>query len=136
MLLNLLSNAIKFTPYGGQITVIVRKIKEAHELSFDDASLVDKVVNHPDKQFLEIQVQDTGIGIHQNDMPKLFKLFGFLESTKQINSKGIGLGLHITKKITKMFNGNIICRSKFGNGSNFIFIVALENYEIDSSGSI
>ena len=56
MLLNLLSNAIKFTPYGGQITVIVRKIKEVHELSFDDTSLVDEVVNHPDKQFLEIQV--------------------------------------------------------------------------------
>ena len=63
-------------------------------------------------------------------MPKLFKLFGFLESSKQINTKGIGLGLHITKKIVKMFNGDIICNSKEGIGSNFIFIVPLSNNEI------
>ena len=58
-------------------------------------------------------------------MPKLFKLFGFLESSKQINSKGIGLGLHISKKITKMFNGDIICHSELDKGSKFTFIVAL-----------
>ena len=60
-------------------------------------------------------------------MPKLFKLFGFLESTKQINTKGIGLGLHITKKITRIFDGDIICRSKKGKGSNFIFVVAIDD---------
>ena len=74
---------------------------------------------------MEIQVKDTGIGISVDDMPKLFKLFGFLESTKQINTKGIGLGLHITKKITRMFDGDIVCISKKGQGSNFIFILAL-----------
>ena len=58
-------------------------------------------------------------------MPNLFHLFGFLESTKQLNTKGIGLGLHITKKITKMFDGDIICHSKHGHGSKFIFIVAI-----------
>ena len=58
-------------------------------------------------------------------MPKLFKLFGFLEATKQINTKGIGLGLHITKKITKMFDGDIVCHSQHGNGSNFTFLMAV-----------
>ena len=56
-------------------------------------------------------VEDTGIGINPKDIPKLFKLFGLLESTKQINTKGIGLGLHITKKITRMFDGEIVCHS-------------------------
>lgn len=58
-------------------------------------------------------------------MSKLFKLFGFLESSKEINVKGIGLGLHISKKIVKMFNGEIICRSQANEGANFVFIVAL-----------
>ena len=58
-------------------------------------------------------------------MSKLFKLFGFLESTKELNTKGIGLGLHITKKITKMFDGDIVCHSNYGLGSNFIFVVAI-----------
>lgn len=59
-------------------------------------------------------------------MLKLFQLFGFLESTKQRNSKGIGLGLHISKKIAKMFEGDIICQSEVGKGTNFIFIVAMD----------
>ena len=48
---------------------------------------------------LEIQVIDTGIGIKQEDIDKLFKVFGFLDTTKEINTKGIGLGLHISKMI-------------------------------------
>ena len=61
-----------------------------------------------------MSVEDNGVGIKVEDLPKLFKLFGFLESSKQINTKGIGLGLHISKKITKMFDGDIICRSQYG----------------------
>jgi signal transduction histidine kinase len=44
-------------------------------------------------------VVDNGIGIRQEDMGKLFKLFGFLDTTKELNTKGIGLGLHISKMI-------------------------------------
>ena len=57
-------------------------------------------------------------------------MFGFLNSTKQLNTQGIGLGLHITKKIAKMFDGDIICLSEQGNGSKFIFILALNDNEI------
>lgn len=66
------------------------------------------------------------MGIKEEDLPKLFKLFGFLESSKSLNTKGIGLGLHISKRITRMFNGDITCSSVYGKGSNFIFLVALE----------
>lgn len=60
---------------------------------------------------MEVSVQDTGVGIKPQDQKKLFKLFGFLDTTKSINSRGIGLGLMISKKIIKMFEGDIICRS-------------------------
>ena len=48
---------------------------------------------------IEIEVKDSGIGIKKNDQKNLFKLFGFLDSTKELNTQGIGLGLHISKLI-------------------------------------
>lgn len=65
-------------------------------------------------------------------MPKLFQLFGFLEATKQLNTKGIGLGLHITRKITRMFDGDIVCHSQYGKGTNFIFLMALAADQVDN----
>ena len=44
-------------------------------------------------------MKDTGIGIKEQDVGKLFKLFGFINSTEEINTQGIGLGLHICKQI-------------------------------------
>jgi signal transduction histidine kinase len=48
---------------------------------------------------IQISVQDTGPGIKKEDKNKLFKLFGFLEDTKDLNPKGVGLGLHISQQI-------------------------------------
>jgi two-component system sensor histidine kinase/response regulator len=50
---------------------------------------------------IEIIVQDTGVGIKEENLKKLFKLFGFLDSTKELNTNGIGLGLHICKMIVE-----------------------------------
>ena len=75
---------------------------------------------------LEIQVIDTGIGIKQEDISKLFKLFGFLDTTKELNTKGIGLGLHISKMICNVFGGDIVVHSEWGKGTNFTFLFALE----------
>ncbi len=68
---------------------------------------------------------DTGIGIKESDLGKLFKLFGFLDTTKEINTKGIGLGLHISKMICQEFGGEIIVSSKWNKGTNFTFLFAL-----------
>jgi len=70
---------------------------------------------------------DTGVGIKSKDLGKLFKLFGFLENTKELNTKGIGLGLYICKKITTIFGGDLIVKSQSGIGSVFSFIFTLEN---------
>ena len=60
-----------------------------------------------------------------SDQKKLFKLFGFLDSTKQMNAKGIGLGLHISQKIAQQFNGDIMLYSEWGSGSEFTFLFEL-----------
>lgn len=56
---------------------------------------------------IDVKVKDSGLGIRQNDLPKLFKLFGYLNQTNKVNSNGIGLGLYITKKIVEEFGGSV-----------------------------
>ena len=59
-------------------------------------------------------------------MSKLFKLFGFLDTTKELNTKGIGLGLHISKKICQAFGGDIFCESEWEKGTTFTILIALD----------
>jgi signal transduction histidine kinase len=60
---------------------------------------------------IEFIVKDTGVGIKEENLQKLFKLFGFIEATKELNTNGIGLGLHICKMIIEQFGGIITCKS-------------------------
>ena len=76
---------------------------------------------------IEIEIKDTGIGIKPEDQTKLFKLFGFLDTTKELNTKGIGLGLHICKLIAQQFGGEITCKSEWQVGSSFIFLFDLDD---------
>lgn len=72
-----------------------------------------------------ISVIDTGIGIKKKDRIKLFKLFGCLQNTRQMNTQGIGLGLVISENIIKAFDGGIGVKSRYGKGSKFTFSVLL-----------
>jgi len=81
---------------------------------------------------IEFIVKDTGVGIKEENLQKLFKLFGFIEATKELNTNGIGLGLHICKMIIEQFGGVITCKSQLKKGTSFIFLIALDNSE-DSS---
>ncbi|KJR42617.1 two component system histidine kinase [Candidatus Magnetoovum chiemensis] len=106
---NLLSNAMKFTPDGGQVT-ITANIKQSND--------------GPD--LLEAAVKDTGIGISDKDMPKLFKEFTQLESPYTKKTEGTGLGLALTKKFVELHGGRIKVESEVGIGSTFIFTVPLK----------
>jgi len=75
---------------------------------------------------LQITVSDTGMGIKEEDRSKLFKLFGFLDATKELNTKGIGLGLHISRKIVQECGGEIYCQYKWGEGSAFTYLMSVE----------
>lgn len=72
-----------------------------------------------------ITVIDSGIGIKKKDKVKLFKLFGCLQNTKQMNTQGIGLGLVISENIVKAFGGRIGVKSKYGKGTKFAFSILL-----------
>jgi signal transduction histidine kinase len=70
-------------------------------------------------------VKDTGAGISEENQKKLFKLFGFINDTRDKNVNGIGLGLMISQQLVKQYDGKIDVNSKLGEGSNFYIILKL-----------
>lgn len=102
--LNLLSNAIKYTEQG-QI-VLRADFKKT-----------------PEGIDLTISVKDSGIGIRNEDMEKLFRAFGQLDAKRSRAVEGTGLGLAISKEIVSLMGGNLQFESTFGEGSDFYFTV-------------
>ena len=79
------------------------------------------------KDYIQVSVSDNGIGIKKADKKKLFKLYGSIKS-KNINQKGIGLGLVISKMIIEKFDGVINFISKWKKGTSFFFTIEVEDY--------
>ncbi|TAN33469.1 PAS domain S-box protein [bacterium] len=97
MLLNLVSNAVKFTPEGGRVTIGARRLAEA----------------------VEISVADTGIGIAESDIRRLFKEFQQLDSSAGRRQEGTGLGLALTRRLAVLHGGDVGVVSELGKGSVF-----------------
>jgi len=78
----------------------------SRESEFNKEHGVDRIFTpHPENNKIVISVLDTGIGIKKKDRVKLFRLFGTLQNTRQMNTQGIGLGLVISENIVKAFDG-------------------------------
>ena len=76
---------------------------------------------------ITVFVRDTGSGIDQKDLPKLFKKFGKLETTAKLNNNGFGLGLTIVKKIVELGGGTVSVHSDgIGLGSLFAFDMKMD----------
>jgi len=106
IIMNLMSNAVKFTS-GGKITVRVRLLKEEKE-----------------KVTVEFSIQDTGIGISENKMEKIFE--NFQQASASISKKygGTGLGLAIVKQLVEAQGGTIKVQSELEMGSVFSFVLS------------
>jgi PAS domain S-box-containing protein len=111
ILLNLCSNAIKFTEKG-EILVSVRVLESK-----------DKITT------LEFTVRDSGIGMSQKEMDRLFKPFTQGDASVTRKYGGTGLGLTISKRLVQMMGGDIQVKSSPHKGSEFIFTVKLESLE-------
>ncbi len=105
ILINLLTNAIKFTEKSGQI--LIRAWRE-----FD---------------YLVLQVEDTGIGIAQDQIPRIFQKFQQLDSTLDRTYEGIGLGLALTKQLVELHGGWIEVESVENDGSTFTVWLASQS---------
>ncbi|HOF09703.1 MAG TPA: PAS domain S-box protein [Opitutaceae bacterium] len=108
ILVNLLSNAVKFTP-SGEIDVTVRRLAARPE---------GQAAGQP---HIEITVRDTGIGILQERMNRLFQSFSQVDSSTTRHYGGTGLGLAICRRLVELMGGCIRVDSQAGQGSSFIF---------------
>jgi PAS domain S-box-containing protein len=100
---NLVSNAIKFTNENGYVKVSAAK----------------------NEKFIEISVEDNGVGIAPDDIKKLFRMDLYFSTEGTLNESGSGLGLLLCKDIVDKYNGNIWVESELYNGSKFIFTIPI-----------
>ncbi len=98
---NLISNAIKYTPEGGKIDIVVEDRGED----------------------IRACVSDTGIGIPEEHLPKIFERFYMVDTSLTRKSGSLGLGLSIVKEYVKLHGGKVWATSEVGKGSKFFFIM-------------
>jgi signal transduction histidine kinase len=84
------------------------------------------IAEYTDNQLL-VKVEDSGIGIREEDKEKVFEEFRQIESIVSKKYKGTGLGMTITKKYVEMHGGRIWFESQFGNGTTFAFTLPVKN---------
>jgi two-component system sensor histidine kinase VicK len=100
---NLINNAIKFTPPGGRIQIAVR----------------------PQTGMVAVSVTDTGIGIPEEDVYRIFERFYQVESHLTRNEGGMGLGLSIAQGMVELHGGRMWVESVEGRGSRFTFTLPI-----------
>lgn len=96
--LNIVSNAISYTPNEGKVSIRVTE----------------------DQQKVYIKIIDTGIGIKESEIPRIFERFYRVDKARSRNSGGTGLGLAIVKHLLEAHKGLITVKSKSGKGTAFL----------------
>lgn len=96
--INLISNAINYTPTGGKVTVFISQ----------------------NEKYAFVEVEDTGIGIEKDEIPRIFERFYRVDRARSRNSGGTGLGLAIVKHLVEAHKGYITVESERGKGTSFI----------------
>jgi PAS domain S-box-containing protein len=116
MCVNLLSNAVKFTPPGGSIGL--------------------EVTGYPDAERLHVTVWDTGIGIAEADVERLFQPFVQLDSSLARHHDGTGLGLSLVARLAALHGGQVALESTVGAGSRFSLIFPWHQDTSDASTAL
>ncbi len=119
ILLNLISNAIKFTDFGGEVSVTATLIED-----FEHFSCIKFVIS------------DTGIGIDETEIEKLFKSFNQADSSITKKYGGTGLGLSISKELCNLLGGDIEVRSIKGKGSSFFFTLNTPKFNLENENNL
>ncbi len=116
ILQNLISNAIKFTNKGGAVNISASK----KNYSFANNYLNENELKNFN-EWVEIKIQDTGIGITEKNLKKLFKVGEQFTTNGTNNESGTGLGLILVKELVEKNYGTITVESQFRKGTTFIF---------------
>ena len=126
VLTNLVSNAIKFTPENGTIK-ISSKLINASQIHINE--MFSSWINNLSGDYIQVCVEDEGIGIDTKDLLRAFDKFAQIENSLSRKEGGTGLGLPIAKQLLEAHNGAIWCDSELNKGSNFYFIIPVSRVE-------
>ncbi|MEM9952694.1 MAG: ATP-binding protein [Chloroflexota bacterium] len=102
-IMNLLSNAVKYSPDDPRVIVTVAK----------------------DDSYLKVEICDNGIGISEDDLPRIFDFFH--RASNATRFKGTGIGLAIVKQVIETHGGEITCESTLGEGTTFTICLPIES---------
>ena len=121
VMINLLDNSFKFTPKGGTVRV--------------SASLTHPAPNtlHPAVDFVEVAVQDTGIGIPSQDLPRITERFYRVDRARSREMGGTGLGLAIVKHLVKAHGGELTIESRLNQGTIVRFALPIAVADSEAS---
>ncbi|NJJ56918.1 sensor histidine kinase [Pseudomonas sp. B14(2022)] len=119
---NLLANAVKFSEHGSSVTLAVRQVarEQVGQVPGDWPMHGFSLQPSAHQQFLELSVSDTGIGIAEDDMGKLFRAFSQIDSSLARKFEGTGLGLAMVKQLTDLHGGSVAVASREGLGARFV----------------
>ena len=117
VMINILGNAVKFTPSGGTVTFVV-----------------ESVARFNGKSTLRFIISDTGIGMSQEFLPKLFDAFSQEDSSRASRYGSTGLGMAITKNIIELMNGTVSVESEKNKGTTFTVTVTLTDCDHQNDG--
>ncbi len=119
---NLLANAVKFSEHGSSVTLTVRQVsrEQVGQIPGDWPVYRFALPESLYPQFLELSVSDTGIGIAEDDMGKLFKAFSQIDSSLARKFEGTGLGLAMVKQLAELHGGSVAVASREGCGARFV----------------
>jgi signal transduction histidine kinase len=127
---NLISNAAKFTPDGGSIIISAcyLNLPERSILTRDGREIILPPPNNQEQKdktrFVEVSIKDTGIGISQENLGRIFEPFAQVETSHNRKYQGTGLGLSLTQNLIELHGGRVWAESEGeGKGSNFRFVI-------------
>lgn len=118
VILNLVSNALKFTPSEGEISVYLKTFVNQE--------------SETQKEYAEIMVADSGIGIAESEKERIFDRFYQIRNTGTNSYEGTGIGLHLTRSLVELHHGRIwVERNEEGKGCRFIIHLPLGNAHLN-----
>lgn len=128
IVINLLSNAVKFTPKGGSIVISATIDKVLHP----DYRLDDSELAQCETPYLKLSVSDTGIGISEENIDKLFRRFEQIDGSLAREFEGTGLGLSLVKAMTELHGGFVTVVSTLGEGSTFSVYLPYKEVDLEA----
>lgn len=131
IIFNLLSNAVKFTPDGGEVRLGMRLVPRSM-VDAQKAGEYQRLFALPPSsflEFLEIAVIDTGLGIAQADLYRLFQPFTQVDASRSRSYEGTGLGLVMVRRLVELQDGALLVESTPGKGSRFTVWLPLRDPE-------